>query len=63
MADEIKSFGLYAKLLGKLGEIEQFPPGVDSWNFDFAEEEGLEYSGSMEDRFFRVFELHWGSGV
>ena len=36
---------------GNWGEVEQFPPGVDSWKLDFAGEEGLEYSGFVGDRF------------
>ena len=54
--------GLYANQLGKLGKTEWFPLGIDSWKFDFAGEEGLEYSSSIRDMYFRVFGLHRGSG-
>ena len=40
--------------MGKLGDVEQL-------EIDFVGEEGLEYSGSTGDRYFRVFGLHWGS--
>ena len=44
-----QEFGLYANLLGMLGKTEWFPLGIDSWKFDFAGEEGLEYTGSTRD--------------
>ena len=56
-----QELGLYANLLGKWGKTEWFLLGIDS--FEFAGEEGLEHSSSARDMYFRVFGLHWGSGV